>query len=123
MAIGVVLFGIAIAPGVASAHHPLVSGTTQCRVDSWSVTWTARADEVRGLNWSITSPGGYSPAGSQADSLAFTRTATYPGTQASATENVNAVWSNQSTGSSSATVQRPPLCPVVTTTTTTTTTT
>ena len=32
MAIGVVLFGIGVAPGVASAHHPHVSGTTQCRV-------------------------------------------------------------------------------------------
>jgi LPXTG-motif cell wall-anchored protein len=121
MAIGVVLFGIAIAPGVASAHHPLVSGTTQCRVDSWSVTWTARADETRGLTWRITSPSGYAPSGFQADSAAFTRTATYPGTQTSATETVGAQWSNGSTGSSSGTVQRPPLCPTTTTTTTTTT--
>jgi LPXTG-motif cell wall-anchored protein len=123
MAIGVVLFGIAIVPGVASAHHPLVSGTTQCRVDSWSVTWTARADAARGFTWEITSPSGYSPTGSQSDALPFTRTATYPAGQESATENVSARWSNQATGSGSATVQRPPECTTTTTSTTTTTTT
>jgi LPXTG-motif cell wall-anchored protein len=121
MAIGLVLLGIAVAPGVASAHFPLVSGTTQCRVDSWSVTWTARADETRDLDWQITSPGGYSPAGSQSDTLPFTRTATYLASQTSATESVEALWSDGSTGEESATVQRPPLCPVDTTPTTTTT--
>lgn len=123
IAIGVVLFGIAVAPGVASAHHPVVTGQTDCRIDSWSVTWTARADVDRDLTWQITSPAGYAPAGSQADELAFTRTATYPGSQASATETVVASWSNGNTGSNSGTVQRPPLCPVDTTTTTSTTTT
>jgi LPXTG-motif cell wall-anchored protein len=123
IAIGIVVFGIAIAPGVASAHHPIVSGVTQCRTgDTWSVTWTARADVDRvGLTWSITSPGGYSPAGSQADELPFTRTVSYPATQDSATENVSAAWSNNATGSGSATVDRPPLCDVPTTTSTTTT--
>ena len=28
MATGVVLFGVAVAPGVASAHHPILNGTT-----------------------------------------------------------------------------------------------
>ena len=64
MAIGVVLFGIAVAPGVASAHHPVVSGQTSCRIDCWSVTWTARADEIRDLNWSDHLPGAATaPAG------------------------------------------------------------
>jgi LPXTG-motif cell wall-anchored protein len=113
---------VAIAPGVASAHHPIVSGATQCRTgDTWTVTWTARADADRAFTWQITSPSGYSPAGSQADELPFTRTASYPASQASATENVSALWSNNATGSGSATVDRPPLCDVPTTTTTTTT--
>jgi LPXTG-motif cell wall-anchored protein len=122
IAIGIVMFGIAIAPGVASAHHPLIAGSTQCRTgDTWSVTWTVRADAVRGFTWQITSPSGYSPSGSQADNLAFTRTVIYPATQASATETVSAKWSNNATGERSSTVQRPPLCSVDTTTTTTTT--
>jgi hypothetical protein len=120
IAIGVLLLGIGLAPGVASAHHPLVSGTTQCRTsDTWSVTWTARADEGRDLTWQITSPGGYAPSGSQADELPFTRTASYTG--ATATETVNASWSNGATGSATANVPRPDLCVVEPTTTTTTT--
>lgn len=108
----------------ASAHHPLVSGTTQCRTgDTWSVNWSASADAVRGLTWRILEPSGYAPAGSQADSASFTRTASYPVTQASATETVKAKWSNGVQDSRSATVQRPEPCVVDTTTTTTTTTT
>jgi hypothetical protein len=122
IAIGVVLFGVAVAPGGASASSVLISGTTSCRVDSWTVTWTARADADRNLNWSITSPSGYAPSGFQDDTLAFTRTATYPGSQASATENISAHWSNNTNGVGSATVARPPLCEEPTTTTTTTTT-
>lgn len=122
IAIGVVLFGVAVAPGVASAHHPILSGTTSCRTDAWSVTWTATADADRNMTWSITSPGGYTPSGFQDDQAAFTRTDTYPGTQASAVETVTAEWSNSSTASATATVDRPPLCEVATTTTTTTTT-
>jgi len=111
--------GVGLIPAApALAHHPVVAGATQCRVDTWSVTWTARADVDRDLTWRITSPAGYAPAGSQGDDLAFTRTVTYPGTQASATETVSAAWSNQATGSNSATVARPPVCPVQTTTTT-----
>lgn len=123
MAIGVVGFGVAVAPGVASAHHPILSGTTSCRTDAWTVTWTATADADRNLNWSITSPSGYSPSGFQDDQTAFTRTATYPGTQASAVESVSAQWSNNNTAAASATVNRPPLCEAATTTTTTPTTT
>ena len=119
IAIGVVLFGVAVAPGVASAHHPILSGTTSCRTDAWTVTWTATADADRNLTWSITSPGGYSPSGFQDDQTAFTRTDTYPGTQASAVETVTAEWSNSNTASATATVDRPPLCEVATTTTTT----
>jgi hypothetical protein len=122
MAIGVVLLGVAVAPGVASAHHPILSGTTSCRTDAWTVRWTATADADRNLTWSITSPGGYSPSGFQDDQAAFTRTDTYPGTQASAVETVTAEWSNRSTASATATVDRPPLCEVATTPTTTTTT-
>ena len=122
IAIGVVLFGVAVAPGVASAHHPILSGTTSCRTDAWTVTWTATADADRDMTWSITSPGGYSPSGFQDDQAAFTRTDTYPGTQASAAETVTAAWSNSNTASATATVDRPPLCEVATTTTTTTTT-
>jgi LPXTG-motif cell wall-anchored protein len=122
MAIGVVLFGIAVAPGVASAHHPLVTGKTQCRNgESWSVTWTARADLDRTFTWQITSPTGYSPSGSQADELPFTRTASYTGLQA--TESVSASWSNGATGSGSATVQRPNECATTTSSSTSTTTT
>jgi hypothetical protein len=122
IAIGVVLFGVAVAPGVASAHHPILSGTTSCRTDAWTVTWTANADADRNVTWSITSPGGYSPSGFQDDQTAFTRTETYPGTQASAAETVTAEWSNGNTASATATVDRPPLCEVATTTSTTTTT-
>jgi hypothetical protein len=123
IAIGVVLFGVAVAPGAASATSIVVSGATSCRVDTWTVTWTARADADRNLNWSITSPTNvYSPSGYQDDSLAFTRTATYLATEASATENVTGRWSNNTTGRGSATVARPPLCEESTTTTTTTTT-
>ncbi len=122
IAIGVVLFGVAVAPGVASAHHPILSGTTSCRTDAWTVTWTATADADRDLTWSITSPGGYSPSGIQDDQTAFTRTDAYPGTQASAAETVTAEWSNGNTAPATATVDRPPLCEVATTTTTTTTT-
>ena len=122
IAIGVVLFGVAVAPGVASAHHPILSGTTSCRTDAWTVTWTATADADRNMTWSITSPGGYSPSGFQDDQAEFTRTDTYPGTQTSAVETVTAEWSNSNIASATATVDRPPLCDVATTTTTTTTT-
>ena len=121
IAIGVVLFGVAVAPGVASAHHPILSGTTSCRTDAWTVTWEATADADRDMTWSITSPGGYSPSGFQDDQTEFTRTDTYPGTQASAVETVTAEWSNSSTASATATVDRPPLCEVATITTPTTT--
>jgi hypothetical protein len=124
MATGVVvLFGVAVAPGVASAHHPILSGTTSCRTDAWTVTWTAAADADRNMTWSITSPAGYSPSGFQDDQTAFTRTDTYPGTQASAAEAVTAEWSNGSTASAEATVDRPPLCEVAATPPTTPTTT
>ena len=123
MATGAVLFGVAVAPGVASAHHPILNGTTSCRTDAWTVTWTATADADRNLTWSITSPAGYSPGGFQDDQTALTRTATYPATQASAAETVTAEWSNSNTASATATVDRPPLCEVATTTTTTPTTT
>ena len=106
MATGVVLFGVAVAPGVASAHHPILSGTTSCRTDACTVTWTATADADRNLTWSITSPAGYSPGGFQDDQTAFTRSATYPGTQASAAETVTAEWSNGNTASATATVDR-----------------
>jgi LPXTG-motif cell wall-anchored protein len=119
MAIGVVGFGVAVAPGVVSAHHPILSGTTSCRTDAWTVTWTATSDADRNLTWSITAPSGYSPSGFQDDQTAFTRTATYPGTQASAVESVTAEWSNSKTASATATVDRPPLCEAATTTTTT----
>jgi LPXTG-motif cell wall-anchored protein len=115
----VVLLGTAVAPGVASAHHPVVTGTTSCRVDSWTVTWTARADADRNLNWKINAPAGYAPSGFHDDQTPFTRTATYPGTQASAVEMVTAEWSNGEIESASGKIDRPPLCPVDTTTTTT----
>ena len=67
--------------------------------------------------------GRFSPGGFQDDQTAFTRSATYPGTQASAAETVTAEWSNGNTASATATVDRPPLCEVVPTTTTTPTTT
>lgn len=118
------VFGTIAVQNTAFAHHPVVSGVTQCRTgDTWSVTWTARADADRDLTWRIISPAGYSPAGSQDDSLPFIRTASYPASQGSATETVVARWSNQVQDSRSATVQRPPLCEVPTTTTTSTTTT
>jgi LPXTG-motif cell wall-anchored protein len=120
MTTGLVVFGVAVAPGVASAHHPILSGTTSCRTDAWAVTWTATADADRDTTWSITSPADYSPSGFQDDQTAFTRTATYPGTQASAAETVTAEWSNGSTAAATANVDRPPLCDVATTTTTTT---
>ena len=111
---------IVLTPAVASAHHPIVTGTTQCRVDTWSVTWTARADAARGYTWDVTTAG-FTPDGFQSDSLPFTRTVTYPASQTSATQSVSAVWSNQATGSGSATVARPPICEQPTTTTSSTT--
>lgn len=123
VAAAAITIGVGIAPDVADAHHPLVSGVAACRTgDTWNVTWTARADADRNLTWRIVSPDGYSPAGSQADELPFTRTATYPATQASASETVTARWSNQVQDTrTSAPVARPPVCDTPTTTTTTTT--
>jgi len=129
IAVGVVLFGIAVAPGVASAHHPVLSGTTSCRTgDTWTVNWTATSANWKNY-WTINTSG-WSPGGWQSWTTAFTRSISYPASQGSATTTVSASWSNSSDGSNpvhdnetSGPVKRPPLCPVDTTTTTTTSTT
>lgn len=123
-AVVAVFFGILMSiliVNVASAHHPILTGETDCQQDgSWKVTWVARADADRDLTWEITSPGSYAPSGSQDDSRPFRRQVTLPNSTESVTESIRALWSNQAGGSATATVTRPEECVVPETTTTTT---
>jgi LPXTG-motif cell wall-anchored protein len=106
--------GFIVAPAVASAHHPDVSGVATCNSNgSWSVTWTATPwEDHPDLQWQITSPSGYAPGGWQTASAgsSFTRTVVVPASYASKSETVSAEWSNGGTGSRSATVARPSGC-------------
>jgi LPXTG-motif cell wall-anchored protein len=96
--------------GHALAHHPELTGSTTCRTagEPWTATWTAHADQTRGLTWQIA---GYTPAGPQADNIALQRSASYPEGQTSATETATASWSNGATGTRSATREAPAALP------------
>ena len=113
-----------VSPGAAYAHHPEITGHTECYTgDTWEVVWTVAPDADRDhLDWWIDGDG-YTPAGIQTATTAntFTRTATYPTTQDAATETVTAEWSNGVRSTRTGTVERPEPCPAPTTTTTTTT--
>ncbi len=42
------IVGIIVVPSVASAHHPLISGTTTCVENGlWSVNWVVQPDVAR----------------------------------------------------------------------------
>ena len=116
--------GIGMVPATALAHHPLISGTPTCPENgTWSVTWLVQPDVARqDATWQIVSPSGYSPSGSQVADQPFTRTVTYPESQAVAWEVVTAAWSDGSGGRRAASVTRPAECAPPETTTTTTTT-
>lgn len=99
--------------GVADAHHPLVSGVASCADTGWTVDWSVAPDANRPqLTWSISSPDGYAPAGSQQASASsrFTRTTLHRFDDRSATETVRALWSNGAQAERSARVGRPDGC-------------
>jgi LPXTG-motif cell wall-anchored protein len=116
---------VVIAPNVASAHHPVISGVATC-VDTggWKITWTATSDApTRGKTWKIkssdpsavwTAQSGTTPDGQGfiPESKTWSTSVTYPQSTASATMKVTAVW-NPSVGDqtrTSASVARPADC-------------
>ncbi len=126
-----IIGGTMMLPSTASAHDPIVTGSTECRPSEsspWVVTWVVQSDSTRpDLTWEIEFPANSYPAGQRAYNETFSRQATYPASLAVAVETVRAVYyiggafDKKSTRSGE--VQRPPVCEGGTTTTPTTTTT
>jgi LPXTG-motif cell wall-anchored protein len=84
--------GIAFVPaGIASAHHPNVTGEARCReTGSYEITWTAVSDDPgRGKTWSTSAPEVRGPAN---ESESFTFITTAPGSATSASISVTASW-------------------------------
>lgn len=112
---------VLIAPGTASAHHPVVvSSDVVCQQDgTWLISWTASPDATRGLTWWLTSP--VNTSGTPVpDSQPIGFTTTAPGSATSASVTVSAAWSNQATGTRTGTAQfGESTCSETTTTTTT----
>jgi hypothetical protein len=112
--------------GLASAHHPEISGVATCADANggYTVNWTVAADAVRGYTWVIDNV-------AKADSATFTYQTTHNLSGATASLTKSATWytgygtnkqvKKAGPESRTGTVQKPNRCPVVTTTTTTTT--
>lgn len=118
------LAGVALmVPSTAAAHDPIVTGSTECRESEespWFVTWVVESGSANAdLTWEIEIPSGY-PSGQRAFDETFSRMASYPADQASATETVRVVYyiegefDKKSTRSGE--VLRPPVCEQPTTT-------
>lgn len=106
--------------GVASAHHPEITVTTDCGDDGWTVTYTVRSDAVRGLTWNVNG------VGSKPDSETFVFIENLDFSTVSDSFTATATWSNGAGPESrSASASRPQGCeaPETTTTTSSTTTT
>jgi LPXTG-motif cell wall-anchored protein len=120
LAAALAISGVLVIPQTAAAHKPVISGSTQCADNGWSVDWTvAPSADHPDLVWQIRRPSSaYSPDGGQASNISssFTRTTFHSLDTTSVTETAWADWVDPLSGlviaqsTRSATVVQPEDC-------------
>lgn len=72
-ALGLAGSAVVLTPSVVSAHHPVITGETECTDDGWQIDATAQADADRSKEWRVSWNNGPDTAW-QADEIPFTTT-------------------------------------------------